>query len=235
MRTNQRGEALTAVLLAIIIIGGGAFGLSKTKWFHGDSKRARTSEETTAALVTAVDRQGGVAAASVVKIGEANASAPESPEKTFISREVPVALASLPKPDSEALIAAERRKAAILEGRLQEASLLYGDAMARAEKLEREKGAALSAKRASDQALAQVAAERLGAEQQAFWAFVFLGLVGALYVYTKMTHLSPAAVAAAVTDIKAGTGESNPAIAALDGVTTRLQQKMIRLLTKLKE
>lgn len=231
---KQRGEALTIVLLAIVLIGGGAIGLSKTKWFHGDTKRANKATDTTTALVEATAKQGAVAAASVVKIGEANATAPESPEKSFIAREVPVALASLPKPDPEALLQAERRKVAVMEGRLAEASNLYGDALKRADQLERERAAALAAKLKADVELQRVAAERLGAEKQAFWAFCLVGAIALLYIYTKLSHLSPSALAEAVRDMKGGAGEANPAVAALDGVTTRFQQSIIRTINKLK-
>lgn len=229
---NQRGEALTIVLVAIVAIGAGAFGLSKTKWFHGDTKRANQASETTTALVEATTKQGAVAAASVVKIGEANSTAPDSPEKSFIGREVPVALASLPKPDPEALLAAERRKVAVMEGRLAEASSLYGDALKRADMLEKERTEALQAKREADAELQRVAAERLGAEKQAFWMWCGIGALVALYLWTKLTHLSPAALAEAVSDIKNGPGEEHHAIRALDGVTSRFQQSMVRLTRK---
>ena len=230
---SNRAETTLLILAILGLLGLGALGLSKTKMFNGDSKRAASSAETTSTLVDTTNKQSAVAAASVVKIGEANSEAPDSPTKNFISREVPLVLAALPAPDIQALIQAEKRKVAVMEGRLQEASLLYGDAIKRVERLEREKSQALSAKRASDQELLQVAAERLGAEQQAFWAFIIAGAVGVLYLYTKLTHLSPHALASAVLDIRGGSIESNHAIQALDGVTTRLQQKMVSTISKL--
>ena len=230
---SNRAETTLLILAILGLLGLGALGLSKTKIFNGDSKRAASSAETTSTLVDTTNKQSAVAAASVVKIGEANSEAPDSPTKSFISREVPLVLAALPAPDIQALIQAEKRKVAVMEGRLQEASLLYGDAIQRVERLEREKSQALSAKRASDQELLQVAAERLGAEQQAFWAFIIAGAIGVLYLYTKLTHLSPHALASAVLDIRGGSSESNHAIQALDGVTTRLQQKMVSTISKL--
>lgn len=221
---NNRGEALTIVLLAIVLLGGGAWGLSKTKWFDGASRRAQTSTQTTDALVAAKDKQAAVAAASVVKIGEANAVAPDSPSKTFIGREVPVALASLPPADIEALIAAERRKVAVLEGRLVEADRLYGDAMKRADEYQQAAARAIAAKRASDLALQQAAAQALGAEQQAFWFMLLAGAAGVLYLWTKLSHVSPLSLSRAVAEIRTGNAETNPAIAALDGAITPFQQ-----------
>jgi hypothetical protein len=221
---STRAEVSLAVLLVIGLLGLGGWGLSKTKWFSRESKRAKTSTETTADLITAKDKQAAVAAASVVKIGEANAVAPESPSRAFIAREVPVALASLPAPDGEALLQAERRKAAILEGRLAEADRLYGDAMARADQYQKEAARAVAAKRASDLALEQAAAEARGAEQQAFWFTLAAMGAGALYVYTKLTHLSPGSLARVVADIRSGTKEENPALVAIDTHTGQLQQ-----------
>lgn len=221
---KNRGEVVAAVLLVIVLLGGGAWGLSKTKWFSRESKRAKTSTETTAELIAAKDKQAAVAAASIVKIGEANQAAPESPARAFIAREVPVALASLPTPDVQALIAAEQRKVAVMEGRLVEADRLYGDAMKRADEYQREAQRAIAAKRASDLALEQAAAQALGAEQQRFWFMLVSIAAGVLWAYTKLTHISPGSLARAVSDIRTGTGETNPAIVAIDSATTPLQQ-----------
>lgn len=223
---SQRGEAITAVLLILVLIGGGLFVL-KPKWTHGDSRRATESTVTTERLNEAQTKQGATAAASIVKIGEVIATAPESLEKEFIAREVPVALASLPAPDPLALVEAERRKVAVMEGRLAEAATLYNQALKRADTLERERAAALAAKRASDAELAQVAAERLGSERLMNWAIAAAVLAGLLYIYVKVTHISPSALAEAVKDIKGGT----QAITALDGVASRLQQRIVRLLS----
>lgn len=226
---SSRGDGGVTVFVVLALVALGVLA-TKPKILHGDSRRADKSVETTAALVDATAKQAAEAAASVVKIGEANATAPESPEKSFIAREVPVVLAKLPAPDPRALIEAERRKAAVLAGRLEEANRLYGVAMERADKLERERAAALAAKRASDAELERVAAERLGAERLMNWALLVAGLCVALWLYTHITRPSVGALAEAVKDIKAGNLTGNAAIAALDGVTTRLQQRLIRFL-----
>lgn len=233
-RSSIRGEASLIILLAVVVLGGGAWGLSKTKWFSGESKRAKTSTETTADLIAAQEKRSAVAAASVVKIGEANAEAPDSPSKTFIGREVPVALASLPAPDIEAVIAAERRKVAVMEGRLIEADRLYGDAMKRADEYQKELARAISAKRASDAALEIAAAEARAAEQQRFWFMLIAGAAGALYLWTKLSHASPLAISRAVQDMRNG-GEVNSSVAALDGALTPFQQSNVRLMAWMRE
>lgn len=98
---NNRGEVSLIVMGVILLVGAVAWVLPKA--FHGESRRAEQSQETTENLLAATTKQGAVAAASVVKIGEANATAPESPEKSFIGQEVGVALSSLPPPDALAL------------------------------------------------------------------------------------------------------------------------------------
>lgn len=227
---NTRGAATLLIVGVLALLGVGGWGLSKTKWFHGESKRAAESTKTTDDLLAAQQKQGAVAAASVAKIGEANAVAPDSPSKAFISREVPVALASLPAPDVQALIEAERRKAAILEGRLQEADKLYGVAMQKADEYQKEAQRAIAAKRASDMALEQAAAESRGAEQQAFWFMLVAGAAVVLYIWTKLSHVSPLTLSAAVQDIRNGTAEANPAIASLDSALTPFQQANTRLM-----
>lgn len=228
---KQRGETTVIVLVACAVVGL-ALWIFKPKILHGDSRRAKESSQTTEELVKTQEKQAATAAASVVKIGEANASAPESREKSFIAQEVPVALAHLPKPDPEALLAAERRKNAVLEGRIEEADRLYGKALEKAERLERERAAALAAKRASDLELERVAAERLGAERAKNMMIAIAVVAVLLYFYVRFTFVSPANLASAVRDIRHGTGEPNSAIAALDSVTTPMQQLMVRLHAK---
>lgn len=240
---SQRAEVATIVLLALLVVGG-AIAMFRPKVLHGDSRRAEEAKAATVEVKTTtgdVDavakKRSAVAAASVVKIGEAAASMEASPEKDFIVRETPVALASLEAPDPSALLAAERRKVAVLEGRTAEITRLYGDAVEQARrnsdalaKAQRERDAAFARVDASNEKLAVVAAERLAASKT-MWRFIIVsGVLVGLYMYVKLTHVSPAAMREAVADIRGG---ANP-ITALDGVTTRLQQSIIRTLTKLK-
>jgi len=221
---GERGEATLAALLVIIALGGLAWGGIKSGWFSGESKRAKVSTNTTTALIAAKDKQAAMAAASVTKIGEANQVAPESPSRDFIAREVPVALASLPPPDIDALMQAESRKRAVLEGRLVEADRLYGDAMKRADEYQREAQRAIAAKRASDLALEQAAAEARGADSQSFIFMCIAIAAGALYLWTKLSHVSPLTLSRAVQDIRTKQEEPESAIRALDSATTPFQQ-----------
>ncbi len=229
MKTNNAGVAPLVYVAVVAVIGLGAV-LFKPKFLHGDTRRAEESAKTTEALLASQKKLSATAAASVVMIGEANTVAPDSPAKNFIAREVPVALSTLEAPDPTALIEAEKRKNAVLQGKIDLIERLYGDQAKVAESLRRENAAVLAAKRASDAELAQVAAERLGAEKTAArWLFVAVACV-LLYLYTKLTHLGPGAIAEAVSDMRKQGATAG--ISALDGVTSRIQQKMVRLINK---
>ncbi len=230
MKPNSAGVAPLVYVAVLAIIGLGAI-LFKPKWLHGDSQRAAESAKTTQALVDSQKKLSATAAASIVTIGEAAASSPDSREKEFIIREVPVALSTLEAPDPTALIEAEKRKNAVLQGKIDVIDRLYGDQAKVADSLRRENAAVLAAKRASDAELAQVAAERLGAEKTAArWLFVAVACV-ILYLYVKITHVGPGALAEAVSDMRKQGATSG--ITALDGVTSRIQQKMVRIINKL--
>lgn len=229
MKNSQRGVAVMAVVAVVAVLGLGAV-LFKPKFLHGDTRRAAEAAKTTEALLASQKKLSATAAASVVMIGEANTVAPDSPAKNFIAREVPVALSTLESPDPTALIEAEKRKNAVLQGKIDLIERLYGDQAKAVESLRRENAAVLAAKRASDAELAQVAAERLGAEKTASrWLFVAVACV-LLYLYTKFTHLGPSAISEAVSDMRKQ-GDS-AGITAIDGVTSRLQQKMVRFINK---
>lgn len=232
MKTYRSGAAVVIVLAVIAVLGGAVMAF-KPKFLHGDSKRAAASTQTTEELIAAQKKLSSVAAASVQKIGEANAVAPESPVKEFIAREVPVAMASLEKPDQTALLEAERRKNAVLSGKIEMAEKLYGDAYKRADEAQKVATAAIAAKRASDLELERVAAERLAAERSQNRWIIVACVCGALYLYTKFTHVGPGALAEAVSDMrKQG---ATKGIAALDGITTRFQQSMVRFINRVKD
>lgn len=230
MKSNNRGETVVIVLVIAGLLGIAAWAL-KPKFLDGDSRRAERSRETTAELIDAQKARSAAAAASVVKIGEANATAPDSLEKDFIAKEVPVALSNLEAADAQKLIEAERRKVAVLTGQVEAANALYEKALkaaqaeaARAQKAEAEK-------LETDNELSRVAAERLGAERQKrIFMLVAAGIL-VLWLYVKVTHLSPNAIAEAVTDLR--TNGKVDAIQAIDSVASRTQQRLVRLFTKL--
>jgi hypothetical protein len=226
---KTRGEAILIVLGAIVLAGLGFIVLKPM--FSGDRGRAEDSREATQQLVAATDAQAASAAASVSKIGEANTAAPGSPSRDFIAREVPLALAKLPAPDPAELIAAERRRAAVMEGRAEEARALYEKASERAVRLQRERDAAIEQRRAVDSELAEVAAARAGAERQRLILIGVAALAGAGW----LLRVSPGSMAKIITDVRAGV----PLTQAFDTYTSPLVQKLInreaRLATPPKE
>ncbi len=225
---SPRAEVVTAVLLALVLLGGGLFIL-KPKFLSGESKRAATSAATTAALETATTAQGASAAASVATIGRANAEAPASPAKDFIAREVPVALAKLPAPDPLELLAAEKRRSAVMEGRAIEANRLYEGAAKHAAQLQTERDRALVARQHADTALQEAAAAQLAAERQ---SNIFIAVCVVLAIgwgYTKIYSISPASIGSAAAGMRAG---EDP-IAALSRVTAPWMHARIHTAAKL--
>ena len=55
------------------------------------------------------------------------------------------------------------------------------------------------------------------------------GAAGLLYLWTKLSHVSPVSLSRFVEDHRNGTAEADPAIAALDGAITPFQQANIAL------
>lgn len=225
MRRN--GEVTLLVLVAIVVVGAGFFVLKPL--FSRDKKRAKESVQTTEQLIAAVNAQGASAAASVATIGAANVEAPDSPAKNFIAREVPVALSQLPAPDPKALIEAEKRKVAVMEGRLEEANKLYETVAKKAERLQSERDDAIAAKRASDQALVEAAAAKAAAEQQRRMMLLALVGVGAVAGFFWFYRISPSALGRIAADIRAGI----PATHAFDAHTTPIVQRFVNRAARL--
>lgn len=199
----RRGMTGIEVLAALALLGAVAWWV-KPSLFPGQSKRAAASTQATAAVETATNAQGASAAASVAKIGEANAVAPASPSKDFISREIPMALSRLPAPDPQALLEAERRRVAVMEGRLDEARRLYETAAKQSEKLQRERDEALAARRAVDLQLEQAAAAEHARTTQAIGAALVALLLLAGWIYTKVYSVGPDTLGKIAADVRAG-------------------------------
>lgn len=230
MNRSSKGIVWAPILIGLALVGTVLF-VTKPKALDGDSKRADKSTATTQQLVDSGKAREAQAAASLAVIGQANAHAPDSLEKQFIAREVPLALTFLAPPDPKALIEAGKRREAVLAGKLELATQLYQGALDTSAKAQRALDRALAAKRASDLALQQEASERLGAERVRNRCIAVAVVAILLWLYVKLTHLSPGALATAVADIRQN---NTPPITALDGVTTRLQQGFVRFLAKLK-
>jgi hypothetical protein len=200
---KTRGVAPVVVILVLALIGGGLF-VAKPSLFPGASKRAAQSTVATAKVETAVNAQASAAAASVAKIGEANASAPESPARDFISREIPVALARLPSPDPMELLAAEKRRSAIMEGRLDEARTLYEATAKKSAQLQKERDTAFAERRAADLALEQAAAAEHARTVQLMIAGAVAVLAFAGWAYAKLFGVSLPNIGKMAADIRAG-------------------------------
>lgn len=201
----MRNRAFTGLEIVVVVaLFGVVAWIVKPSMFPGASKRAAQSTTATAKVEQTATAQGATAAASVAKIGEANATAPESPAKDFIAREVPVALASLPAPDPLALLAAEKRRAAVMEGRLDEARALYESAVKTAAKLQHERDNALAERRAVDLRLETSAAAEHAARVQAIIAGAVALLALAAWIYAKVYGVTPATLGLIAADIRAG-------------------------------
>ena len=224
---NSKGETSTVVLIVLALA---ALGFVKIPaLFDRDTARAEDSQQATEQLLDAQKKQGAYVAASVQEIGVANAMAPESPSKAFISREVPVALSSLPSADPMALIEAERRRVAVMEGRLTEANRLYGEEAVRAEKLASQLALAQEARRQADQALLEAAAAKKAKDQQMRIIMLIAGLLAVLWVYSYLTRLGPKSIGMIAADIRSG---SHP-IAALDSHVPDWLKSSVRKQAKL--
>jgi len=228
MKNNNKGETTVIILLIIAIIGG-SLAITKPKFLDGDSKRAEQSAKTTERLDAATTAQGANAAASIAKIGEANSAAPDSPAKEFIRREVPYALSLLPAPSATALLEAEKRRVAVMEGKVDEARRLYESASKQAAQLQTERDAALAARRSADKALAEEAAARLAAERQANRFIIACIVLVLIAAYIKFYSITPAALGSAAAGIRAG---EDP-IAALDRVIAPWLHSRIQTAAKL--
>jgi len=211
MKTKESAFALVPILLVAACIAASAW-IFKPALLPGAAHRAAASVETTKALVTADTARASAAAASVVKIAEANTDAPDSPAKSFISQESTVALAHLPAPDAQALVEAERRRAAVFAGERDEARRLYAQADAKAARLSKERDEALDAKHTNDTALVAAAAAGHAAAVQRLILCACLALALALYGYAKFYGITPARLGAAVADIRQGV----PPVQAID-------------------
>lgn len=186
----RRGVTGIEVIVVVAILGLATYFVAP-QLLPGASKRAKTSTETTNGLIKAVDGQEAAAAASVTKIGEANQLAPDSPAKTFIGREVPLTLSYLRPPDPKALLEAEKRRVAVMEGNLEEARKLYTAAMEQSAKQAAKLELAIAAKRDSDLALEKAAAAEHARTVQFYAAAAVAVLLLGLYVYTRLYHVSP--------------------------------------------
>lgn len=215
-----------AVAVAALVLLG---WVAAPSLFPGASKRAKEGTASTERLEAATVAKGAEVAASVATIASANAEAPESPSKAFISKETPLALSLLPPPSPSALIEAEKRKVAVMEGRLDEARRLYETAAAKADRLQKERDDALDARRRADAAFERAAAAEHARTVQAMGIGVVALIALVAWGYVKMYSITPASLGGVVADIRAG---MNP-ISAIDTALAPRLHKTVRRAAKL--
>lgn len=203
------------VVLAVVAVGAWLF---KPRKLDGESRRSDASaaasaqvEAAVAAAIAAEQAKGATAAASLAQIGIAAADAPPSPQSAYIRREVAWLSPLLPAPDAGALLAAERRRLAVVEGRLDEAQRLYAAAdkdrsalLARAAAAESATAQAFAARRAADTALAEAAAANLALARRSAQQWAAIGALVLLAGFLWLHGISPAKIGKALADIRAG-------------------------------
>ena len=213
---NARGSITLVVCLVLGLAG--ALALVKPKFLDGDSKRAAQSEKASSHVEAAVkesstaeNNKGAVAAASVQSIKNASSDLPPSPATDFIRREVDVPLALLPKADYQALLEAEKRRVAYMQGRLEEADKSYAKMAKTTEELLKAKDEAdkklqqaFLDRRAVDSELAEVAAARLAAERQRNLFIVIAVVAVVLWLVSKFYGVSPSSLGRIVADVRSG-------------------------------
>ncbi|MDF3056814.1 MAG: hypothetical protein K0R17_1029 [Rariglobus sp.] len=228
--TSQRGEITLATILVMACVGGALVWLAKPRKLDGESRRADASLEATAALqaahkaeLAAADAKAATVAASVQQIGVAAAAAPANSATDYIGREVTWLSPLLPAPDARALLAAERRRIAVMEGRLDEAQRLYATAdkeramlLARASQAEAARDVAQLARETADRKISEAAAANLALERRSRlqWAGLTIAVVvlGGGWLYAKIYGIGPATLGNIAADIRAGM----PGIQAID-------------------
>lgn len=123
MKKRNKGEAVLTVIAVVAILG------LAVMWFKPsvEATNAKRVDQVTQKIEDSNQKIGQKVSASLNQIGVANSMAPESPSKNFISKEVALTTPLLPAPSMEELLAAEKRRVAVMEGRIEEANKLYAD------------------------------------------------------------------------------------------------------------
>ena len=240
-RKSISGSALVVVVVVLAITT--LLSLFKPKILDGDSRRADASKQASTQVETGAQKaldaereKGAEAAASVQSISNAVGDLPPSRATDFVRREIAVPLSLLPKPNYQALLEAERRRAAVMEGKLQLIESLYRDESSKTAKLLEDSNRTAAAlqkafveRRAVDSELAEVAAARLAAERQRNAFFLAAVAAVALWLFSKFYSVSPSSIGSIIADIRNGVD----ATTAFDTHTSPLLHKHIARATKL--
>ena len=227
-RLLSRGSTGVDIVIVLAVLGIAGW-MGKAFWFSDDKKNAKLSAEATQQLLEAQEEQAASVAASVTSIGVANEEAPESPSKAFIAREVPEALAILPKPPESALKAAEQRRMAVMEGRLYEANKLYVELRDENTSLRLQRDRAVSQRIAVDNTLMDAAKERASDELRNIFIIGVVVLL-AFGWFTRARQSVPLAI------LGQNLGQANrpkELVSQLDATLTPSQQKVVRKHAKL--
>lgn len=208
---KTRGTIVIEVAIILAAIGLGLF-VKKPEWFGGESKRAADSTAATRKVEETTTAVGASAAAGVTSIGRAANDLPDSPATDFVRREVPAVLAKLPAPDPLALLEAEKRRAAVMEGRYNEANRLYNAEASRSAKLQKERDEAVQARRQADIELEKAAAISHSDSVRLILLSIVAVLLFAGWAYAKLFGVGPETLGKIAADARAGI----PVIQSLD-------------------
>ena len=216
---NNKGE-VTLATLGLIVLGTLVIGffIPKPKFLDSRSREADKSSEVSAEVEEAVrkaqkadNEKGEVVAASLNQIGVAAGQLPESPQATFIGREAAFVSPLLPAPSPMALLASERRRVALLEGKLELADKLYAEGskdnaklLERAVKAEAKLDAAQVARRGVDSQLQESAAYARGQDAVIGVLIGIVVLVVVLWVFAKVNGFGPKTLGNMLADIRSG-------------------------------
>lgn len=219
MKFSRRAEIATGTLIVLGLVAVVGFFVAKPAWADKRSRQAEQSKAATAEVEQAVakavegeQKKGAVVAASVAKMGEAAAEAGDkTPWALFVQREAGHVAPLLPPPDYAALLAAEQRKRAVLEGRIEQADKLYAAAAASNgrliednAKLRAAVAKSIADRREVDGELAESAAYARGVESQRNLAIVLVVLVAAGWLYAKITGFGRADIARIANRVRGG-------------------------------
>jgi len=201
--SSSRGFGVVVVLVFLAVATGAAWLISP-KSFPGASRRADQSTKTTHELVAAKDAPAAANAASAIVIQKALVDVPESPATSFIKNEIPIMLARGPSPDPIELLAAERRRVAYMEGKLEEERTLTASALKDAAAMTARAAKAETAKAAADLALEQAAAAEHARTVQFMGASAIALLIALAYGYSKLYGVGPRELGMMAADIRQG-------------------------------
>lgn len=237
---KNRGEIATVVLAVVAVAALLAVFAPKPKFLDSRSRDAQNSvaasqkvEDAVAKAVEGERKKAAEVSASVKVIGDAANEAGDAPWAVFIAREANHISPLLPAPDYKALYAAEARKRAVLEGKLELADKLYKEDAQTKQKI-LEKSAELQAKldtaiekrQELDQKLVEAAAYARGKDYVigVLSFFLVVGLI--IFWWVKRSGIHFTDLAKAVADIKSGTDP----VQAIDRILSlRHQDKIARI------